>query len=166
MVPGFGVLAECQSIGTSGKKQRACYLARKTLRVWFPYSSFQQVRQPSIPSPMEEDKSKIQDTTGTIFIQAPSILLLVWRRIMFNGCFLRVCRVLRFVKKIDFAFLSLGGPSHGARIWCLSRVPKHRNQWQEVEAHLSGSRLVIKWFCQKHGLGGQHGAYCQVGHSP
>ena len=31
MVPGFGVSAECQSIGTIGKKQRACYLAPKTL---------------------------------------------------------------------------------------------------------------------------------------
>ena len=27
---------------------------------------------------------------------------------MFNGSFLRVCRILRFVKKLDFAFLSLG----------------------------------------------------------
>ena len=27
MVPEFGVWAQCQSIGTSGKKQRACYLA-------------------------------------------------------------------------------------------------------------------------------------------
>ena len=26
MVPGFGVWAECQSIGTTGKNQRACYL--------------------------------------------------------------------------------------------------------------------------------------------
>ena len=26
---------------------------------------------------------------------------------MFNGSFLRVCRILRFVKKLDFAFLSL-----------------------------------------------------------
>ena len=76
MVPGFGVWAECQSIGTSGKKYRACYLA-----------------------PLEEDTSKIWDTTGTVFIQAPSILLLVWRSIMFNGSFLRVCRILRFVKK-------------------------------------------------------------------
>ena len=31
MVPGFGISTECQSIGTSGKKQRACYLAPKTL---------------------------------------------------------------------------------------------------------------------------------------
>ena len=55
---------------------------------------------------------------------------------MFNGSFLRVCRILRFVKKLDFAFLSLGGPRHGARVWCLGRVPKHRNQWQEVEGLL------------------------------
>ena len=32
-------------------------------------------------------------------------------------------------KKLDFAFLSLGGPRHGARVWCLGWVPKHRNQW-------------------------------------
>ena len=143
MVPGFGVSAECQSIGTSGKKQEACYLAPKTLSwcifyafipsLWFPYSSFQQVRQPSIPSPVEEDTSKIRDTTGTVFIQGPSIVLLVWRSIMFNGSFLRVCRILWFVKKLDFAYLSLGGPSHGARVWCLGRVPKHRDHWQEVE---------------------------------
>ena len=97
----------------------------------FPYSSFHQVRQPSIPIPVEEDTSKIWDTTGTVFIQRPSILLLVWRSIMFNGSFLRVCRILQFVKKIDFAFLSLGRPSHG-QVWCLGRVPKHRYQWQEL----------------------------------
>ena len=32
MVPVFGVSDECQRIGTSGKKYRACYLALKTLR--------------------------------------------------------------------------------------------------------------------------------------
>ena len=85
---------------------------------------------------MEEDTSKIWDTIGTVFIQGPSILLLVWRSIMFNGSFLRVCRILQFVKKLDFAFLSLGGPRHGARVWCLGRVPKYRNQWQEVEGLL------------------------------
>ena len=77
-----------------------------------------------------------QNTTGIVFIQGPSILLLVWRKIMFNGSFLRVYRILRFVKKLDFAFLSLGGPSHGARVWYRGRVPKHRNQWQEVEGLL------------------------------
>src|SRR6185503_16062639 len=80
--------------------------------VWFPNSSFQQV-------PMEEDTSKIRDATGTVFIQGPSIVLLVWRSIMFNDSFLR-----------------LGRPRHGARVWCLGRVPKHRNLWQEVEGLL------------------------------
>ena len=64
---------------------------------------------------------------------------------MFKGSFLRVCRILRFVKKLDFAFLSLDGPRHGARVWCLGRVPKHRNQWQEVEGLLfspQNSQLV------------------------
>src|SRR6185436_5954986 len=62
----------------------------------------------------------------------PSIVLLVWRSILFNSSFLRVCRILWFVKKLDFSILSLGGPRHGARVWCLGRVPKHRDQWQEV----------------------------------
>jgi hypothetical protein len=91
-----------------------------------------------------EHTSKIRDTTGTVFIQGPSIVLLVWRIIMFNGSFLRVCRILWFVKKLDFAFLSLGGPSPGARVWCLGRVPKHRNQWQEVEGLLfSPQKLLV-----------------------
>ena len=85
---------------------------------------------------MEENTSKFWDTTGAVFIQGPSIVLLVWRIVVFNGSLLRVCRILRFVKKLDFAFLSLGGPSHGALVWCLGRVPKHRNQWQEVEGLL------------------------------
>src|SRR6185436_6415929 len=48
-------------------------------------------------------------------------------------------------KKLDFAFLSLGGPSHGAWVWCLGRVPKHRNHWEEVEGLLynhKNSQLV------------------------
>ena len=67
---------------------------------------------------------------------------------MFSGSFLRVCRILRFVKKFDYAFLSLGGPSHGARVWCLGRVPMHRNQWPEVEGLLfSPQKLsVIAYF--------------------
>ena len=41
--------------------------------------------------------------------------------------------------------MSLGGPRHGARVWCLGRVLKHRNQWQEVEGLLfspQNSQLV------------------------
>ena len=55
---------------------------------------------------------------------------------MFNGSYLRACKKLGLCKKLDFPFLSLGGPSHGARVWCLGQVPKHRNQWQEVEGLL------------------------------
>ena len=64
---------------------------------------------------------------------------------MFNDSYLKAYMILRFVKKLDFAFLSLGGPRHGARVWCLGRVPKHRNQWQEVEGLLfnrKNSQLV------------------------
>ena len=133
MVPGFDGSAECP-----------IFLAFVPW-VWFPYSSFQQVRQPLIPSLVEEDTPKRQDTTGTAFIQGPSIVLPVWRCIMFNGSYLRACIKLRLVKKLDFPFVSLGGPSHGARVWCLGRVPKHRNQWQEVEGLLfspQNSQLV------------------------
>ena len=65
---------------------------------------------------MEEDTPKIWDTTGTVFIQGPK-----------------------------HSFLSLGGPRHGAWVWCLGRVPKHRNQWQELEGLLfspQSSQLV------------------------
>ena len=41
--------------------------------------------------------------------------------------------------------MSLVGPRHGARVLCHGRVPKHRNQWQEVEGLLfspQNSQLV------------------------
>ena len=60
---------------------------------------------------------------------------------MFNDSYLRAYMILRFVKKLDFAFLSLGGPSHDDRVWCLDRVPKHRNQWQEVEVLLFSPKI-------------------------
>ena len=141
MVPGFVVSAECQSIGTSGKMQRACYLAPKTLswcifiafvpRVWFPNSSFQQV-------PMEEDTSKIRYATGTIFIQGPSIVLLVWRSIMFNDSFLRLCRILRFVKKIRFSLLESGW----TKAWCPGLVSRPSAKAQELVPR--SRRLIIQ----------------------
>ena len=100
---------------------------------------------------MEEDTTKIWYTTRTVFIQGPSIVLPVWRCIMFNGSYLRACMKLWIVQKIRFSLLSLGGRSHGARVWCLGRVPKDRNQWQELEVLLScpqNSQLVhILSFC-------------------
>ena len=41
---------------------------------------------------------------------------------MFNGSYLRACMKLWIMQKLDFPFLSLGGPSHGARVWRLGRV--------------------------------------------
>ena len=90
------------------------------VRVWFPNSSFQQVRQPSISTPLEEDTSKIWDITGTIIIQGPSIVLLVCRSIIFNGSFLRVCRILRFVKKIRLCLLESGR----TKPWCPGLVSR------------------------------------------
>ena len=44
-------------------------------------------------------------------------------------------------------------PRHDTRVWCLGRVPKHRNQWQEVEGLLfspKNSQLVhILSFCSQ-----------------
>ena len=85
--PGHHVLVRLDSLGW-------CIFWAFIPRLWFPYSSFQQVRQPSIPSPMEEDTPKIQDTIGTVFIQGPSIVLPVLRSIIFNGSFLRTCGFL------------------------------------------------------------------------
>ena len=90
------------------------------VRVWFPNSSFQQVRQPSIPSPLEEDTSKIWDITGTIIIQGPSIVLPVWRCIMFNGSYLRACMKLRIVQKIRFSLLESGQ----TKAWCPGLVSR------------------------------------------
>ena len=93
---------------------------------------------------MEEDTSKIRDTTGTVFIQGPTILLLVWRCIIFNGSFLRECMKLWIVEKIRFSLHESGGPRHGARVWCLGRVPKHSNQWQEVEGFFLAPK-TLSW---------------------
>src|SRR6185312_3278529 len=45
---------------------------------------------------------------GTVFIQGPSIVLPVWRCIMFNDSYLRVCMKLQIVQKIRFCLLESG----------------------------------------------------------
>jgi hypothetical protein len=71
---------------------------------------------------------------------------------MFNGSFLRVCRILRFLKKIRFCLLESGR----TKPWCpglVSRpsakasepLARSRGQWQEVEGLLfnpKNSQLV------------------------
>ena len=43
---------------------------------------------------------------------------------MFNGSYLRACMKLRIVQKLDFPFLSLCDPSHGALVSHLGRVSR------------------------------------------
>ena len=80
----------------------------------FPYSSFQQVRQPSIPPKLKKAKSN----------------------------FFTNRNILRTLKKEPLNIMLL----HTSRtVWCLGRVPKHWNQWQEVEGLLfspQNSQLV------------------------
>ena len=44
--------------------------------------------------------------------------------------------------KAQEPFMSLGGPRYDARVWCLGRVPKHRNQWQELEGLLFSPKKI------------------------
>ena len=75
---------------------------------------------------------------------------------MFHGSFLRVCRILRFVKKIRFCLLESGRTKPRAHVWCLGRVPKHRNHWQEVEGNGKKQRAC---YLPPKTLGGpRHGA--------
>ena len=55
---------------------------------------------------------------------------------MLNGSYLRACMKLQIVQKIRFYLHESGWTRHGAWVWRLGRVPKHRNQWQEVEGLL------------------------------
>ena len=67
-----------------------------------------------------------------------SILLLVWRSIMFNGSFLRVCRILRFVQKIRFSLHESGW----TKAWCPGLVSGPSAKAQELVARIRG--LVIQ----------------------
>jgi len=69
---------------------------------------------------VEEDTPKIWDTTGTVFIQGPSIVLPVWRCIMFNDSYLRACMKLWIVQKIRFSLLESGR----TKAWCPGLVSR------------------------------------------
>ena len=85
-------------------------------------------------------------------MQGPSIVLLVWRSILFNGSFLRVRRILQFVKKITFCLLESGRtkpwfPGLVSRPSAKAQEPWARStgQWKEVEGLLfspKNSQLV------------------------
>ena len=153
MVPGFGVSAECQSIGSSGKKQWGCYLALENSQLVHILSFHSQgvvslFIFPTGPTALDFEPrgrryAKIRDTTGTVFIQGPSIVLPVWRCIMFNDSYFRACMKLQIVQKIRFFLLESGR----TKAWCpglvswpsakaQDPVARSRGQWQEVEGLL------------------------------
>ena len=64
--------------------------------------------------------------------------LLVWRSNIFNGSFLRVCRILQFVKKIRFCLLESGR----TKAWCPGLVSRPSAKAQVPVARSRG--LVIQ----------------------
>ena len=114
--------------------------------VWFPNSSLQQVRQPSLLSPVEEDTPKIRDMTGTVFIQGPSIVLPLWRCIMFNDSYLRACM-----------FLGCGFLIHLSN---RSDSPRFRAPWKKIRQQY-GTQQEPSLF-KGHPLSCQYGAYFEL----
>jgi len=104
---------------------------------------------------MEEDTSKIRDTTGTVVIQGPSIVLLVWRSIMFNGSFLRVYRILRFVKAVVSLFIFPTGPialdcePRGRRYAKNTGHDRNRLYSRAIHSPASMEMHYVQWFLLK-----------------
>ena len=99
--------------------------------VWFPHSSYQQVQQPSIPSPTTIDTLTEGGSTGIelSFSHRPTYMekhYIHW--------FLLACTVFGLGKSLIFAFLSLGNLSHAALVLYLSLTPKRRLKWQKRRA--------------------------------
>ena len=131
MVPGFGVLAECQSIGSSGKKQRAVARSRGL------------VIQPQKLSVCAYFQLSFLGCAFLIHLSnksdSPRFLPNSRRQ---NLIFFTNSNILHTLKKEPLNIMLL----HTSRtVWCLGRVPKHWNQWQEVEGLLfspQNSQLV------------------------
>ena len=71
-------------------------------------------------------------------IQGPSIVLSIWRCIMFNDSYLRACMKLRIVQKFRFSLLESGR----TKAWCPDLVSRPSAQAQEPVARSRG--LVIQ----------------------
>ena len=124
------------------KKIRFCLLESGRTKTWCPglVSGLSAKAQEPVNQwhELEGLLFSAQNTTGIVFIQGPSILLLVWRKIMFNGSFLRLCRILQFVKKIRFSVLESGW----TKAWCPGLVSRPSAKAQEPLARSRG--LVIQ----------------------
>ena len=143
MVPGFSVWAECQSIGTIGKNQRACYLAPKLsvgayfelqfLGCGFLIHLSNRFDSPRFRAPWKKIRQKYgTQLEPSLFMSHP--LSSSMEKHYVQWFLLKSVQDITVCEKIRFVVLSLGGPSHGARVWRLGRVPKHRNQWKKQRA--------------------------------
>ena len=81
---------------------------------------------------------KNMHTTGTVFVQGPSIVLPVQRCIMFNDSYLRPCMKLWIVEKITFSLLESGR----TKPWCPGLVSRPSAKAQEPVARSRG--LIIQ----------------------
>ena len=155
----FGVSAECQSIGTIGKKQRA--VARSRGLVIQPQNSqlvhilsfhsqtvvslFIFPTGPTALNSKPRGRRYVKNTGDngnrlySRAIQCPASM----EEHYIQCSFLRLCRILRFVKKIRFCLLESGR----TKPWCPGLVSwpsakaqeplaRSRGQWQEVEGLL------------------------------
>ena len=161
MVPGFGASAECQSIGTIGKKQRAvarsrglviqpqkllvgAYFELSFLACCFLIHLSNRSDSPRFRSPWKKIVKNMGHNRNRLFSRAIHCPASMEKHYV-QWFFLKSVQDITVgEKKLDFAFLSLCGPSHGAWVWCLGRLPKHRNQWQEVEVLLFSPK-TLSW---------------------
>ena len=90
--------------------------------------------------PVEDDTPKIWDTTGTVFIQGPSIVLPVWRCITFNDSYLRACMKLQIVEKIRFCLHEFGW----TKPWCPGLVSEPSAKASEPLARIRGQRQEVE----------------------
>ena len=126
-----------QEVEGSGKKQRACYLTKKlSVGAYFELSYLgcgllihlsNRSDSPRFRAPWKKIRQKYD------IQEEPSLFKDHPLSCQYGDALCSMVPTYGFCKKIDFPFLSLGGRIHGARVWCLSQVPKPRNHWQEVE---------------------------------
>ena len=150
MVPGFGVSAEYQSIGTIGKKQTAvarsrglvfqppklsvgAYFELSFLGYGFLIHLSNRSDSPRFRAPWKKIRQKYGNNRNRLYSRAIHCPACMEKHYVQWFLLKSVQDITVCEKKLDFSFLSLGRPSHGARVWCLGRVPKHRNRWQGVE---------------------------------
>ena len=108
--------------------------------VWFPHSPYQQVQQPSIPSPTTNDNSEW--TKNCIELSFSH-----WRTSMgsniFIGSYLLACTRFWIRKSLIFALFSLGELSHAALVLYLGLMLKCGLNWQKRRACKLGQNYFV-----------------------